>query len=72
MSIRRALAIWILGLIAGIQVALFLFDLYDDGVADWKSCVIGLVFIAAGLLFVTATFRRGTPSPAHPAGSVRR
>jgi hypothetical protein len=63
MSIGRALAIWLLGLIAGIQVALYLFDLYDDGVADWKSGVIGLIFVAAGLLFVASTFRRGTAMP---------
>jgi len=28
-------------------------------VADWKSGAIGLVFIAAGLLFVAGTYRRG-------------
>lgn len=62
-SIGRALAIWLLGLIAGIQVALYLFDLYDDGVADWKSGAIGLAFVVAGLLFVIGTFRRGAAIP---------
>jgi len=56
-GIWRALAIYGSGLVAGVQSALYLFDLSDDGVADWRSGAIALVFIALGLALITRTFR---------------
>jgi hypothetical protein len=49
--------IYLAGLLAGIQIALFLFDLYDDGTADLRSGLIGLVFLLVGAWLVTAPFR---------------
>ena len=53
----RAFAIYGSGMLAGVQAALYLFDLYDDGVADWRSGVIALVFIGFGLALLIHTFR---------------
>ena len=33
------------------QIALYLFDVYDDGTADIRSLLIGLLFFALGLVF---------------------
>lgn len=56
-GLGRAIAIYSSGLLAGVQVALYLFDLSDDGVADWRSGVIALVFIGLGLVLIFRTFR---------------
>jgi hypothetical protein len=53
----RAFAIYGAGLLAGVQGALYLFDLSDDGVADWRSGGIALVFLGLGLAFLIRTFR---------------
>lgn len=57
-SLGKVLLIYLLGLVAGVQGALYLFDLYDDGVAEPLSGVIALAMVAAGLGFVAWTFRR--------------
>ena len=53
----RALAFYCSGLVAGVQSALYLFDLSDDGVADWRSGAIALVFIVLGLVLLVRSFR---------------
>jgi len=58
MTIGRVLLVWLAGLVAGVQLALYLFDRYDDGVADARSLWIALAMIAAGVGFVAWTFRR--------------
>ncbi|HSU17030.1 hypothetical protein [Longimicrobium sp.] len=57
----RVLAIYLAGIAAGVQGGLYLFDVFDDGVADWRSGLIALAFIAAGLAFIAHTFRRRAP-----------
>lgn len=52
------LAIYVAGLAAGVQGALYLYDRYDDGVADWRTGAIALAFVALGLAFIVRTFRK--------------
>jgi hypothetical protein len=68
LGLGRVLVVWLAGLAAGVQIALYLFDLYDDGVADWRSGAIGLALAAAGLAFVGWTFRppRAAPGAVDP------
>lgn len=58
MTISRVLLVYLTGLVAGVQLALYLFDRYDDGVADARSLWIALAMIAIGVGFVAWTFRR--------------
>ena len=53
----RVIAIYAAGLLTGMQIALYLFDLYDEGTADIRSLLIGLVFLAGGLLLAVWRFR---------------
>jgi hypothetical protein len=57
-SLARVLGIHAAGFVAGIQIALYLYDRYDDGVADPKSLWIGLAMFAAGAAFALSRFRR--------------
>jgi len=56
-SLARAVAILAAGFVAGVQIALYLFDLYDDGTADPKSGFIGVVFLVLALLVTLWPFR---------------
>ena len=56
LTLTRVLAIYVAGAIAGVQIALYLFDFYDDGVADVRSLLIGLLFLASGLIFAFWSF----------------
>ena len=56
-SLLRALAFFVAGLIAGIQIALYLFDLYDDGVGDVRSGMIGAALLIVGFGFVMWSYR---------------
>lgn len=56
-SVFRALVIFALGLLAGVQTASYLWDTFDDGRAGPFSGVVALAFIALGLGFVAWTFR---------------
>ena len=60
LSAGRVLLIYVAGVIAGVQGGLYLFDVYDDGVADWRSGLIALAFVAAGLALIARSFRRRT------------
>lgn len=55
---RRVLLSYAVGLITGLQAGLYLFDLLDDGVADWRSGLIALVFLGVGAGLILRTFRR--------------
>jgi hypothetical protein len=61
LTLWRVLLIYLAGIFAGVQGALYLFDVYDDGVADWRSGAIALVLVAAGLATIALTFRRRSP-----------
>lgn len=62
MSAGSVVAIYALGLAAGIQVALYLFDRFDDGVADARSGIIGLAFVLLGLGAIAFLFRSRPPT----------
>ena len=59
LSLRRVLLIYLLGLMAGAQGALYLYDTFDDGVSDPMSGAIALVFVVAGLGAIAWSYRRG-------------
>lgn len=54
----RVILIYVAGIVAGVQGGLYLFDVYDDSVADWRSGLIALAFVAAGLALIALSFRR--------------
>jgi hypothetical protein len=58
MTSGRVLLVYLAGLVAGVQLALYLFDRYDDGVADARSLWISLAFITIGIGLITWMFRR--------------
>ncbi len=55
-SLGRVLLIYAAGIVAGVQGALYLFDSFDDGVSDWRSGAIALVFLALGVAIIFRTF----------------
>ena len=61
-SLLGTLSIYLLGVLAGVQLALFLFDYFDDGVAEPLSGWIGVAFLAAGLAVVLWPFVRARRS----------
>jgi SNF family Na+-dependent transporter len=63
LSLLRVLLIYVLGVLAGVQCALYLFDTFDDGVSEPLSGAIGLLFLLLGVALIARTFRR-------PAGAV--
>ena len=58
LSLGRVVAIYALGLLAGIQGALYIYDTVDDGVSEPLSGAIALAFVAAGIAFIARSFRR--------------
>jgi hypothetical protein len=58
-SLGRVLLIYLLGLVAGLQGALYLYDTFDDGVSDPLSGGIALAFVGAGLSVIAWSYRRG-------------
>lgn len=61
LTVGRVLVIYLAGLLAGVQGAIYLFDGYDDGVADWRSGVMALALVLLGLALIARTFRRAPP-----------
>jgi len=61
LSIFRMLIVFLLGLACGVQTALYLFDYYDDGIADIKSALIAGAMIAFSVGFIIFTFRKKVP-----------
>jgi hypothetical protein len=58
LSLGKVLLVYGLGLAAGAQTGLHLFDTFDDGVSEPLSGVIALAFLAVGLGVVTWLFWR--------------
>lgn len=58
LSVGRVLLIHLLGVMAGAQGGLYLYDTFDDGVSEPLSGLIALAFVAAGLGLVARSFRR--------------
>lgn len=58
LTLGRVLLVYAAGIVAGVQGGLYLFDVYDDRVADWRSGAIALAFVAAGLAIIALSFRR--------------
>lgn len=56
-SLARLLAVYLLGLVAGVQGALYLYDTLDDGVSEPLSGGIALAFVLIGLAVVARTPR---------------
>jgi len=46
-----------LGCISGMQIALYMYDYYDDGIADVRSLGIGIVMLLASFGIVLWSFR---------------
>ena len=75
-TLTRVIAVYAGGVLAGTQIALYLFDLYDEGTADIRSLLIGLLFLALGLGFASWPFRhaahgkRPNKAPEPTPGSV--
>lgn len=61
-TLLRAAGIFLLGLITGIQIALYLYDYYDNGIADYKSLLIGILLLVLSLGFILYTFRKDNSS----------
>jgi ABC-type uncharacterized transport system permease subunit len=58
LTLGRVVAIYVLGLVAGVQGALYLYDRFDDGVSEPLSGFIALAFLGAGAAVIARTFRR--------------
>ncbi|MAV25122.1 MAG: hypothetical protein CMQ05_03250 [Gammaproteobacteria bacterium] len=56
-TLIRATTILFLGIVCGIQLGLYMFDYYDDGIAEFQSLVIGLIMVLCALAFVVLQFR---------------
>lgn len=55
--LRRVFVIFLFGLISGIQIALYMYDYYDDGIADYKSLLIGILMVILSFGFILYTFK---------------
>lgn len=59
-SIWRVLLIYLLGVMAGVQGALYLYDTFDDGVSEPLSGAVALAFAAVGIGVIAWSYRRGS------------
>lgn len=57
-SLLRVLMIFLMGILVGAQLALYLFDYYDDGIADVRSALIGLGMLGFFLIISLWRFIR--------------
>lgn len=53
----RVSFVYFMGLVTGTQLALYLFDYYDDGIADIRSLYIGIVLFLFSVGIVVLSFR---------------
>ena len=58
--ISRVLLIYVLGLAAGAQAALYLYDTFDDGVSDPLSGAIALVLLITGIAIIIRSFGKAS------------
>ena len=57
-SLLRAIGFLLVGVVCGIQLALYLYDYYEDGVAELTSLLIGLGMVALATGWVLFSFRK--------------
>ena len=57
-SLARTLAIYGLGLVTGIQAAIYLWDTWDDGISEPTSGLIALALLIISIAVIILTFRR--------------
>jgi hypothetical protein len=60
LSLPRVFSVFLFGLVTGIQMALYLYDYYDDGIADVRSLWVGLVMLACSIAFILYSYRART------------
>ena len=56
-TLVRATTILFLGIVCGMQLGLYIYDYYDDGVADIQSLIAGVVMVLCALGFVILQYR---------------
>ena len=56
-SVWRVVVIYLLGVLTGVQVALYMYDTWDDGTSSPLSGVIAAAFLVASVSLIIATFR---------------
>ena len=56
-TLVRATTILFLGNDSGMQLGLYMYDYYDDGVADIQSLIFGVVMVLCALGFVILQYR---------------
>jgi hypothetical protein len=54
-TLARLLLVYALGVLAGVQGALYLYDSFDDGVSEPLSGAIAAVFLMMGVIVVIRT-----------------
>ncbi len=65
----HVIMVFLLGMVCGTQTALYLMDLYDDGIADPLSGFIALVMIAISLGYILFLFRKKRPDKNNNPGA---
>ena len=60
-TLARVLLIYLLGLVAGLQGALYLSDWLDDGVSEPLAGGIAVAFVLVGLAGIARSYRGGAP-----------
>ena len=56
-TLVRATTSLVLGIVCGMQLGLYMYDYYDDGVADIQSLITGVVMVLCALGFVILQYR---------------
>lgn len=57
LGVGSVLLVFAIGLVSGVQVALYMFDRFDDGTADWRSLALGIGFVLIGVGLICWLFR---------------
>lgn len=60
LTLRQVLFFYGWGLVAGAQLALYLYDYFDDGTAEALSGLIGIGLVLSGALIILARYRSHT------------
>ncbi|MBT8400742.1 MAG: hypothetical protein KJO98_09715 [Rhodothermia bacterium] len=61
LGLGSVILVFTIGLLSGIQCALYMFDRFDDGTADDRSLLIGIGFVLFGIGYIAWLFRRTDP-----------
>lgn len=62
LTLGQVLFFYSWGLVAGAQLALYMYDYFDDGMAEALSGLIGVGLVLLGTLIILARFRRRAAS----------